>query len=35
MGTAAHFGELRKQNILHFGQALGLPEALSQGLLNK
>jgi len=27
MGAAAHFGELRKQHVLHFGQTLGLPEA--------
>lgn len=35
MGAAAHFGELRKQHVLHFGQALGLPEALSARIIEQ
>lgn len=35
MQEAAHFGELRKEDILHFGQALGLPQVLSSRLLEQ
>lgn len=35
MGAAAHFGELRKHHVLHFGQALGLPEALSARIIEQ